>query len=43
MKCIKVKINRLGRVRDSEILVSPLMVLLDLCIEEYGKIAEITL
>lgn len=26
MKCIKVKINRLGRVRDSEILVSPLMV-----------------
>lgn len=26
MKCIKVRINQLGRVRDSEILVSPLMV-----------------
>lgn len=26
MKCIKIKINRLGRVRDSVILVSPLMV-----------------
>ncbi len=26
MNCIKVKIDRLGRVRDSEILVSPLMV-----------------
>ena len=26
MKCIKVKINRLGRIRDSVILVSPLMV-----------------
>lgn len=26
MKCIKIRINQLGRVRDSEILVSPLMV-----------------
>ena len=26
MKCIKVRINQLGRIRDSEILVSPLMV-----------------
>ncbi len=26
MKCIKLRINQLGRVRDSEILVSPLMV-----------------
>ena len=26
MKCIKVRIDQLGRVRDSEILVSPLMV-----------------
>ena len=26
MECIKVRINQLGRVRDSEILVSPLMV-----------------
>ena len=26
MKCIKVRIDHLGRIRDSEILVSPLMV-----------------
>ena len=26
MKCIKVRIDQLGRIRDSEILVSPLMV-----------------
>ena len=26
MECIKVRIHQLGRIRDSEILVSPLMV-----------------